>query len=82
MSKIEAARENAMRQLSRAIPVKKGGDRPYYLCEKAIDAYALAAHVDACQREGPPPSYADMYFTPKCGDGWYCDKAKEIEELR
>ena len=43
MTTIEEAREAAMRQLSRAIPTKKGdNDRPYYLCEKAVDAYAAA----------------------------------------
>ena len=75
MTTIEEAREAAMRQLSRAIPTKKGdNDRSYYLCEKAVDAYAaaraLAAHVDVC--EHPP-------IRPTCGlEDAYCEKAKEL----
>ena len=49
----------------------------------AADAYALQAHVDACERVGIA-STADKNRTfpyVVCGDGWYCDKAKRIEEL-
>ena len=81
---IEEAREAAMRQLSRAIPTKKGdNDRTYYLCEKAVDAYAaaraLAAHVEACRNW----KYADPAGASQaqCGEGWLCEKAKRIEEL-
>ena len=48
----------------------------------AADVYAAAErldeHVKTCEREGPPPSYADMHFTQKCGTGdpiYYCDRA-------
>ncbi len=46
----------------------------------AARALALAAHVEVCGRyaasdkHGAPPPLG-----PKCGDGWYCDKAPSGE---
>ncbi len=76
-------------------------------CEQGVwhyaDAYALAAHVDACMRTHDachtccpydeecacdefcqcvhPEGKADNVFSQACGDGWYCEKAEEIQEL-
>ena len=49
---------------------------------EAADAYAqaraLAAHVDACEKYG---GGAFGKSAVDCGDGWYCEVAKEIEQL-
>ena len=80
---VEEAREAVMRQLSRAIPARaKGGDRSYYLCEKAADVYGAArelkGHVDACRER----HYRDVAGPAAgwCGGDWLCEKAKETEE--
>ena len=46
--------------------------------DDAVRAGFLTAHVDACRR------FKAVMYGPnvKCSqDGWYCDTAKEIEEL-
>ncbi len=51
----------------------------------AADAYALTAHVDACERYEWNDEQAynvKRGAAPKCGDGWLCPQAKEIKELR
>ena len=52
----------------------------------AVRAGFLAAHVGACLQVKPDlPSNATLVQRTgsliRCGDGWYCEKAKEIEEL-
>ena len=47
----------------------------------AADVYALAVHVDACHLRDSP-FLRDAGDWTKCGDGWYCDKGKEIEARR
>ena len=44
---------------------------------EAADAYALAAHVDACGRVCSELDRIDAL----CGEGWYCEDGREIEEL-
>ena len=47
------------------------------------DAYALAAHVDACEEFIYKASVAEYTSSQpisekqRCGDDWYCDEAKE-----
>ena len=51
--------------------------------EEAARNLALVAHVDACpatQLEGVDIEM-NMGIITGCGDGWYCDKAKEIQGL-
>ena len=70
-------RDEVMRQLSSAIPAKKGyDDRAYYLCEKAIDVYAAAerlAGLDAAEA-----AYAQNYDGANEGDA----VAMAIEAIR
>ena len=44
------------------------------------DAYALAAHVEACEEEAHDRAAirANGSLAAKCGDRWYCAKAKEL----
>ena len=48
----------------------------------AVDAYGAArelkGHVGACNKWRYPATADHALY---CGDGWLCDKAKEIEEL-
>ena len=45
----------------------------------AVRAGFLAAHVDTCgARQNTDEGWRRG---PACGDGWLCDKAREIEEL-
>jgi hypothetical protein len=59
-------------------------DAQGYAIMEAADAYALAArlagHVDACGAAGRTAS-GKGWRRRECGDGWYCEKAKEIQEL-
>ncbi len=41
---------------------------------EAADAYALAAHVDACGRVCSELDRLDAL----CGDGWLCPQAREL----
>ncbi len=57
---------------------KHNKDGPCTSCLKAADAYALAAHVDACEMKewfAPGPDSGAWH---DCGDGWYCDGAREL----
>ena len=45
---------------------------------RRADAYALAAHVEACIRDDTDGAGE---WARRCGDGWYCENAKRIEEL-
>ncbi len=55
---------------------------------EAADAYGdareLKGHVDACGKRGPRIRAGGYLVatipSPKCGDGWLCPQAKEIEE--
>ena len=53
--------------------------------ERTMLAAMLAAHVDACEKRRYHPT-APFYDSPdqgpRCGEGWYCEKAKEIEALK
>ncbi len=61
---------------------------PYTEIMRLADAYAaaraLAAHVDACIWHMTPKDDHNInmeYVVTRCGDGWYCEKAKAIQEL-
>ena len=47
------------------------------LDRSAVRAAMMAAHVDAC--EVVPPDGVPVFH---CGDGWLCDTAKRIEDLK
>ncbi len=48
----------------------------------AVRAAMLATHVDACMMLGPQPLLENAgQPRASCGDGWYCNRAKEIQEL-
>lgn len=44
---------------------------------EAVDAYALAVHVEAC-REALHHD-VDKPAVRACGDGWYCEQAEALK---
>ncbi len=80
---IAEARAKAVSHIEALITVAKGGARLRQAhvdnAYAALDAYALEAHVQACVKG----HVGDLSTSPEhyqgCGDGWFCDKAREIE---
>ncbi len=80
--------EEARTALGRAIGqllILPGHDQPPLLERRAAvmaaaDAYARAAHVDACEKVGIANAADKDRTFPYivCGDGWYCDKGLAI----
>ena len=48
---------------------------------EAGDAYALAAHIEACQRRELVTKGNLTYHDRLCGNGWLCERAEAIKGL-
>ena len=56
------------------------GEEVAEMLTASLRAFGLAAHVDACHEIAKAGEY-EPGTGGICGDGWLCDKAKEIERL-
>ncbi len=75
MNKVEEARE----ALDRLTWYATYDEDEQAVLMEAADAYALAAHVDACGVLGGKLARTDIGWDSQvCGDGWYCDKGLAI----
>ena len=79
MTKVEEAR----RELWEWIADSSNGEKVIQLADAYGATRALAAHVEACIERCDDRASRDagFQFHTDCGDGWYCEKGKEIEEL-
>lgn len=58
-----------------------GSDITSLRAQAAVRAAMLVAHVDACVKGKSTELTTEPTHYHNCGDGWYCERAREIQAL-